>query len=300
MPDSVPRPFALSRATVDRSGLQRRDPALLPRALADERTGVLDLFGDRAPYVGGPGEPRLRLRSPTTADRDATALWLGQEGDRAMVAIVHPPQDDGDDQRANLRRLGVALDDRDAGLFTTALGLANWHAAQGFCPICGHPTVIRDAGWTRVCSGCSKVQFPRTDAAVIMAVVDPDERLLLARGPQWGPGRLSVLAGFVEPGESLEAAVAREVMEEVGVPVSDVRYAGNQPWPFPASLMLGFSALATDTSLRLDPAEIAEARWVSRDELTREIASGDLAIASRISIARHLIEGWYGGEIDAP
>lgn len=298
VPDTVPSPLALSRATVDRSGLDRRDPDAVPRALADASTRVLDLFGDRAAYDGDEDQPQLRLRSPRPQDEGRLTLLLGREEQGVVLAVVHPPEDDGGEQRATLRRLGLVLDDRDTGLLTSAVGLANWHAGHGFCPRCGGRTQITGAGWTRTCSDCGANQFPRTDPAVIMAVTDPDERLLLARGPQWAPGRLSVLAGFVEPGESLEAAVAREVNEEVSIEVTDVCYQANQPWPFPASLMLGFSARTTDTMLHPDPVEIAEARWLSRDDVAQQVAGGTLAVASRLSIARFLIEQWYGGPVD--
>src|SRR5665811_1147640 len=144
---------------------------------------------------------------------------------------------------------------------------------------------------------CIRDSYPRTDPAVIMAVTDADDRLLLARRPHWPQGRLSVLAGFVEPGESLEAAVAREVFEEVGVVVEQVRYLGNQPWPFPSSLMVGFTARAIDPTLHLDQEEIVEAVWASREELREMVLAGRFGISPTVSIARRMIERWYGGLI---
>jgi NAD+ diphosphatase len=157
--------------------------------------------------------------------------------------------------------------------------------------------VPEQGGWLRRCPADRSEHYPRTDPAVIMSVVDDRDRLLLARGPQWAERRYSVLAGFVEPGETLEAAVAREVFEEVGVRVADVRFLGNQPWPFPSSLMLGFTARALTTDLVLQEDEIAEARWVTREELLAEVAEGSTGVANRISIARSLIEHWLGQEI---
>jgi NAD+ diphosphatase len=193
--------------------------------------------------------------------------------------------------------VGVELDDRDAGLLTTALGLLNWHRAHGHCPRCGTPTEPAQGGWLRRCPHDGSEHYPRTDPAVIMSVVDEHDRLLLARGPQWATRRYSVLAGFVEPGETLEAAVAREVREEVGVTVTDVCFLGNQPWPFPSSLMLGFTARALGTDLVLQEDEIAEARWVTREELLAEIGDGSTGVAGRLSIARSLIEHWLGQAI---
>ena len=193
----------------------------------------------------------------------------------------------------------MTLDDEQISLVTTAVGLAHWHAAHLFCPRCGGPTQVVEAGWVRRCEADGIDHYPRTDPAVIMAVTDADDRLLLARNARRrGTTMMSVLAGFVEPGESLEAAVAREVMEEVGVPVTQVAFAGDQPWPFPASLMVGYTARATDTDLRLDPVEIDEAHWFDRTGFGTALGNGELTVPPRLSIARHLIEQWYGGPID--
>jgi NAD+ diphosphatase len=149
----------------------------------------------------------------------------------------------------------------------------------------------------RRCEREGSEHYPRTDPAVIMAVVDDDDRLLLGRGAQWPAGRFSVLAGFVEPGESFEAAVAREVEEEVGVSVTDVTYLGNQPWPFPSSDMVGFRARATTTELRPDQVEMAEARWFTRDEYVRALRDKEIRTPSGISIAQRLIEHWLGRRV---
>jgi NAD+ diphosphatase len=177
------------------------------------------------------------------------------------------------------------------------LGLANWHASHTHCPLCGSRTEPDQAGWIRRCNRDGTEHYPRTDPAVIMTVTDAADRLLLARSPHWPAGRLSVLAGFVEPGESLEAAVAREVFEEVGLVVEQVRYLGNQPWPFPSSLMVGFTGRAVDTTLHLDHQEIAEAMWVTRRELAEMVLAGRFDISPTVSIARRMIEHWNGGPI---
>lgn len=199
---------------------------------------------------------------------------------------------------ADLREAAALLNDRDAGLFTHAVALANWHATHTHCPRCGSPTVTVAAGHAQRCPVDGSEHFPRIDPAVIMLVTDPDDRCLLARNRRWPERRVSILAGFVEPGESAEQAVAREVGEETGITVARVRYAGSQPWPMPQSLMLGFRASASgDLELRVDDDEIAEAHWFSRDELRSALASREILLPPPVSIAHRLIESWYGEEL---
>jgi NAD+ diphosphatase len=156
------------------------------------------------------------------------------------------------------------------------------------------------AGHSRRCTSDGSEHFPRCDPAVIMLVTDPGDRCLLARNAQWPKGRVSVLAGFVEPGESAEQAVAREVREETGVIVSSVRYAASQPWPMPHSLMLGFRADAVTTQISVDAEEIEEAGWYSRDDLRNALVEGDLLMPPSLSISRWLIETWYGAALPGP
>jgi NAD+ diphosphatase len=199
---------------------------------------------------------------------------------------------------ADLREAAALLNDRDAGLFTHAVALSNWHATHTHCPRCGSPTVTVAAGHAQRCPVDGSEHFPRIDPAVIMLVTDPDDRCLLARNRRWPERRVSILAGFVEPGESAEQAVAREVGEETGITVARVRYAGSQPWPMPQSLMLGFRASASgDLELRVDDDEIAEAHWFSRDELRSALASREILLPPPVSIAHRLIESWYGEEL---
>jgi NAD+ diphosphatase len=201
-----------------------------------------------------------------------------------------------------LRQVGALLSDRDAGLMTHAVALAIWHATHTHCPQCGTPTVPAPAGHLTTCPADGSEHFPRLDPAVIMLVIDPDDRLMLARNALWPPGRMSVVAGFVEPGESAEHAVAREVYEETAIVVGQVRYLGSQPWPMPRSLMLGYQATAKGGQrIAVDEEEIGEARWFSRAELRAAIEAGELGIAPTSSIARRLIEYWYGEELpDGP
>ncbi|MCU1432946.1 MAG: diphosphatase, partial [Actinotalea sp.] len=162
---------------------------------------------------------------------------------------------------ATLREVGDALGDRDAGLAVSAVGLSAWHDRHPRCPLCGAATTAVQAGWVRRCTADGSDHYPRTDPAVIMAVTDVDGRLLLGHGAAWPDARFSTLAGYVEPGESLEGAVRREVAEEAGVVVGEVTYRGSQPWPFPASLMLAFTARAETTEVVVDGVELTEARW---------------------------------------
>jgi NAD+ diphosphatase len=245
----------------------------------------------------------LDLRAPVATDAEALVLYLGQDRDSvAYLAVAGPAPEEGkvDERLRGMRQVGADLSDRDATVFATALALANWHAGHTHCPRCGSPTEPVQAGWLRRCPRDGSEHYPRTDVAVIMSVVDDRDRLLLARGAGWGAGRFSVLAGFLEPGESLAAAVAREVHEEVGLQVHDVEYLGDQPWPFPNSLMVGFTARADGAELRLQESEIAEARWFTRQEYREILAAGQVSASTRLSIARRIIERWLGHDLDAP
>ncbi len=298
--------LSLSRGTLDRDGNRRRDQDLLKRALGDSSSRVYDLVEGRMRTCRVDGELRLVPRAAEMADSTRTTLYLGRsEQGRDHVAVVwHDDEsarpDPGVKGWRTLREAGAELGDTDAGVLTSAVALANWHARHPFCPRCGSPTTPAQGGWVRVCQEDGGEHHPRTDTAIIVAVVDDEERILLGRGPHWPQGRMSVLAGFVEAGESLEAAVTREVHEEVGLQVRELAYRGNQPWPFPASLMIGFTARTSQTQLRLDPEEIAEAAWFSRGELAWSVRSGALALPPRVSIARRLVEDWYGGEVEQP
>jgi NAD+ diphosphatase len=195
----------------------------------------------------------------------------------------------GAERWLGLRAIGAELDDVEAGLLVTATALAAWHAGHPRCPRCGTPTEVIGAGWSRRCPGDGSEHWPRTDPAVIMLVHDGADRCVLGRGKGWPVDRYSILAGFVEPGESLEAAVAREVAEEVGLRLTEISYLGSQPWPFPASLMAGFMARVDgDQTLRVNGDELADARWFSRAELR----AGAVRIAPSVSIAHRIITDW--------
>ena len=301
----------LSRSTIDRDAVGRDVPGALEQAWSDPASRVAVLAAGRA--LRDPADDaRLALLPPGDLPEPALLLYLGrttEPGDPPAGTVVlgavydEAPIEGG---WADLRFDGAALAARDAGLFAQLLGLANWHRVAGFSPRTGVATVPSRGGWVRHPDGFAEESsgehvFPRTDPAVIMGVVDGRDRLLLAANPAWPEDRVSVLAGFVEPGESFEAAVRREVFEEVGVRVGPCEYLGSQPWPFPASVMVGFIARTEqqdgDVELVPDGTEIRDAHWYSRDDLTAAIA-GSLRLPGRTSIARAIIEHWYGGPLE--
>jgi NAD+ diphosphatase len=200
------------------------------------------------------------------------------------------------DRWAGLRELGADLDDLEAGLLAEAVAILEWHDRHRFSPLTGVATTVEQAGWVQRDPADGTQFFPRTDPAVIMLVHDGGDRVVLGRQAAWPPGRFSILAGFVEPGESAEAAVAREVAEEVGLAVTDVRYVGSQPWPFPQSLMLGFVArVEGPDELVVDTTEIQEAHWFTRDQL--RAGEGPAALPPPVSIARHIIDRWLTDDL---
>ena len=301
--------LALSRSTVDRATDRRGDAAWLAAAWADPRTRVLVVQDGQALVTTRDGQLELVFVSPAEAPA-GTRFFLGVDADGIAYfgvsgAVEGEPGNRSDSAAAKpmaLRQAGALLSDRDAGLMVHAVALAYWHDTHTHCPRCGTPTVPAPAGHLTTCPKDGTEHFPRLDPAVIMLVLDPDDRLMLARNALWPRGRMSVVAGFVEPGESAEHAVAREVYEETSIVVSQVRYLGSQPWPMPRSLMLGYEAKAAGGQrITVDEEEIGEARWFSRAELRAAIESGELGIAPSSSIARRLIEYWYGGELpDGP
>jgi NAD+ diphosphatase len=298
--------LALSRSTVDRGAERRLDAEWIEQAWADPKTRVLVVSQSRALIDLTGGRHELVLISSQDAP-EGTRFFLGTDSDGTayfgvsgeIAADGRSRSGDGNDFKAlQLRQVGADLSARDAGLLTHAVALANWHDTHTHCPQCGTPTVPHPAGHLTTCPKDGTEHFPRLDPAVIMLVIDPDDRLLLARNAGWPPGRMSVLAGFVEAGESCEHAVAREVFEESGIIVGQVEYLGSQPWPMPRSLMLGFRAVAAGgQEIAIDSEEIGEARWFTRADLIAAIEARELTVAPTSSIARRLIEYWYGAEL---
>ena len=294
---------------LDRAAHRRLDDAWMDRRLDDPRSRVVPVWRDRNLVLGG-DLPRAVIFDGSAGQdligRAADVAFLGVDGDRAVFAVDLP----GDDEPVletpgeaaifeDLWRFGALADARQGSLLAYARGLMYWHRNNRFCGTCGHPAESREAGHIRRCSNpsCGRQHFPRTDPAVIMLVTreGPDgDACLLCHQARWKDGMYSTLAGFVEIGESLEAAVAREVFEESGITVTDVRYQASQPWPFPASLMLGYRARATSTQVTYDADELEDARWFTRDEIARFEADGR-SLPRPISIARWLIERWLAG-----
>jgi NAD+ diphosphatase len=312
------RNFFAPRA-LDRASQRRKDAAWIAAQQAAPSSFVVPVWRSRNLIDPGAAEP-----SPGAADRDPPAaillpaaanravlakseetVFLGLDGDAAYFAIDLSAQAEPDAEAltgvagarpgfADLRFASPLLDRHHGNLLAYARGMLTWHRRHRFCGSCGTATEARDAGHLRVCPNpdCAQQQFPRTDPAVIMLVVRGD-RCLLGRQAAWPPGMHSTLAGFVEPGETLEAAVAREVFEEAGVRVTDVRYHSSQPWPFPTSLMLGFFATALDDEIRLGDHELEAAAWFDRGAVrAASRGAADFALPRPVSIARRLVEAW--------
>jgi NAD+ diphosphatase len=284
----------------DRSAQHREDHSWLKARLADPSSRLYPVWRLRH-LVLQEDATKLQLLDPVAqADliaRAETVILLGVEGDVAHFALDLSVLDEnaatelGDFQE--LRGIGPLLPQRDGALLAYARGLAYWHQRHRYCGVCGAPTEVKAAGHQRQCTDrdCATVQFPRTDPAVIMRVTCGN-RILMARQAMWAQGMHSVLAGFVEPGESLEDAVAREVFEEVGLRVRNIHYFGSQPWPFPASLMLGFTAETDSDAFDLHDGEIESARWMTRMELLNSPEDESFRLPRADSISRRLIEDW--------
>jgi len=275
-----PEPF-FSGPGIDRADQSRVDPLRLAELTGAGARQLI--WRDGLPAVGTDG--RLEWQAAS-----ATDLFLGiQDGQPRFSATEQPHAN----ARAAFDTIG-SLAENEAPLFAAALSLAWWHSRHLFCANCGASTEIERGGWSRRCPECSAQHFPRVDPVVIM-LAEHEGRLLLGRQPQYPSGRYSALAGFLEPGESIEAAVARELHEEAGIKVADVIYVASQPWPFPSSLMIGCHARALGDELTIDRTELDDARWFTREEIAAAL-KGDPDAAfqppPRFAIARTLLEHW--------
>ncbi|MDH4109935.1 MAG: NAD(+) diphosphatase [Gammaproteobacteria bacterium] len=281
-------------AYVDRHGHRREDAAWLREAARSGESRFVPVWGDRCLAVGEPARTVLLGRQQADAFiADERLIFLGLFRGQPAFAVgidrALPPPFEELGQFHDLRYLGSILPADEANLVAHARALVIWHGVQQFCGRCGTPMRTESGGNSRLCTndGCGLRIFPRVDPAIIVLVSSGD-RCLLGRQRSWPEGRYSTIAGFVEPGESLEDAVMREVQEETNVIVDDVRYHSSQPWPFPSSLMLGFTAAASTGEIALNDGELEDARWFTR----KELASGFPKLPPRLSISRRLVDDW--------
>lgn len=285
------RPLGFTGGTLDRADALRTDPSGLAAARADPRARELVLDGiDFVPGAGG----GLTWEAAGLTEPDRLML-LGTDDSGIPHFVAEPPAGARIDARSrSVMRLLPLLAREEAALYGAARSLVDWHARHRHCAVCGAPSQQFRGGWGRKCGGCGAEHFPRVDPVVIMLAIC-GERALVARQPQFPAGFYSALAGFVEPGESLEEAVSRELWEEAGVRAHSVAYVASQPWPFPSSLMIGCVAKVDDPALTLDLTELEAAMWVTRSEAAAALAGAPDApflAPPSLAIARHLLENW--------
>ncbi len=311
-------------ATLDRAAHLRGDPTALAALECDPRARCVAIWRGR-PLVDtrdGMTLGWLPTAHPVFAAEVGAAIFLGLAAEiphfardlaawTGPAAVTEAAPGFLDDSRtphpdlpvhlafADLRAVMSALGPEDAGVAAAAKGVFAWHATHGFCAGCGAASALTDAGWKRSCPTCGAQHFPRTDPVVIMLITH-GEQVLLGRSPAWPAGMYSLLAGFMEPGESIEGAVRRETWEEAGVRVGAVDYLSSQPWPFPSSLMIGCRGLALTREIRRDPTEIEDARWVDRETVLAGLIgqTPDFRPARKGSIARFLLERWLADRLD--
>ena len=305
---NLPLHLPMAQAVLNRDGDARDNSELFDALWLEAETRIIVLHRGRTLIQDG----HLQLLNTEQATAGKYRVYLGRTtvtlGDQAAgTAVVLSVLTDNaakaiEPDESNwheLRRSGSGLHPRDAALFTQALAIHNWHETHQHCPNCGAITVMQQGGWSRLCVIEDRQLFPRTDAAVIVCITDDQDRLLLGTQGSWDQNRWSILAGFVEAAESLEAAVIREMKEESGLDVTNPVYLGSQAWPYPYSLMLGFTAQVDSSnspeSIRPDGVEIAKLRWFTRAELKSE--AKDILLPAKISIARSMIEHWLGEEV---
>jgi NAD+ diphosphatase len=301
-------PFSGNR--LDRASGQRTDPAWVAAKQAEPSSFIHPMWKLQPFVIGGDDGPlEAAFFRPglceSMAAPDAACVFLGLDGERAMFAldISAAPEPEREGPLAglgrfrDLRSAASLMPANDAAILGQAKALIDWHQRHGFCPRCGSRTALMDAGYRRFCASCTAEHFPRTDPVVIMLAID-GERCLVGRGKQFPPGMFSALAGFMEPGETIEEAVRRELFEEAGIRTGLVTYHATQPWPFPSSLMIGCFAEALGPDIRVDESELAEARWLERADARVLLEGGHVEgvrIPPPIAIAHHLIKAWAAG-----
>lgn len=322
----MPEQVTFGGSDLDRAARLRGDAAALAKLAASPSSGIIVLWRGKPLVTGESGAARLAILHPGHPVLLASAgarVFLGLDGDEGRWALdlsswepeegsaalpgafldpseqTHPGLPAGT-RFAELRAVMTQLGAREAELAVTAKAILAWHESHGFCARCGAASQIVMAGWQRTCPACGAHHFPRTDPVVIMLITHGNT-VLLGRSPGWPPGMHSLLAGFVEPGETVEAAVRREVWEEAGIRVGRVTFVQSQPWPWPASLMLGCCGEALTREIKIDPVELESAIWVTKERMASIASGGDPEIkpARKGAIAHHLLDMWLSGRLES-
>ena len=307
-------PHIFSGNPLDRGETQRRDEEWITKTAQDPNSRFLPMWGPKVLITehsdrSGHGLGWLTMQDLKQAGINSTVMLLGMMDGTAYYAVDLSQQETAGEQLQGLN--GYYFEDArnaaeqllagpDSGILAQGRAQINWHNRHGFCSVCGHETVVQRGGQKRVCPGCKAEHFPRVDPVIICLVTD-GERCLLgqSRGRLARMNRYSALAGFVDQGESIEEAVAREIMEEAGLQVRNVRYHSSQPWPFPSSLMMGCHAEAATTEINMDPEEMTDVKWFGRQEVLQALAGENeqLLLPGPVAIAHHLIKTWANGEV---
>ncbi|TFG71828.1 MAG: NAD(+) diphosphatase [Anaerolineales bacterium] len=286
--------------SIDRLHQNREDTDWLEKALSDPESRFFLLVKDSI-VITSEASPYSQIFysgiALALASQATSVILLGRVEEHLYFALAYeemPVFDAKNNQLCDLRDIATDLNPDESALLAQAKGMVVWHRHNQFCSVCGTPTRSTEAGYTRICTNpaCGQLHFPRTDPAVIVLVTE-DNRCLLGRQARWAKGRYSNIAGFVEPGESLETAVAREVWEETGIRLEAIHYHSSQPWTFPSSLMLGFNATASSRTINRNDGELEDARWFTREELRTALSQGTVSMPSTYSISFHLIEDWF-------
>ncbi|SHJ58588.1 NAD+ diphosphatase [Shimia gijangensis] len=309
---------------LDRAAELRGNPEALEKALAEPEATVIVLWRGKPLLAGADRDMLARLPAghPILAEARMPPIYLGRDGSGHCFAFdisswkpddldtealgsfldqseQHHPALSAEQVFCELRGVMTRLDQRDAELAATAKAVLSWHRSHRFCAVCGHESEMAMAGWQRNCPSCNSSHFPRTDPVVIMLITHGN-KVLMGRSPIWPEGMYSLLAGFVEPGETLEAAVRREVMEEAGITVGAVEYLSSQPWAFPSSLMFGCRGDAVTEEITLDPVELEDAIWVNREDMMQAFSGRHpvLKPARKGAIAHFLLRNWLADRLD--
>lgn len=300
----------------NRVAVRRRDGSWLQTQLKAPQTRILPLWNLKSLFtLTEPPQPILLAPAEfqgLVSLTPETAILLGEENDTIYFAVDIPPNNKAAvrhlSQRGQfeaLRKFGPSLAPHEGALLALARGMVYWQEQHRYCGVCGHHTISTEGGYVRACTNpaCGQKIFPRTDPAIITLVHQlqhDTDRCLLGRQPHWPPGMFSTIAGFVEPGETLEAAVIREVQEETGIQLDRIYYHSSQPWPFPSSLMMGYIAQASSSTIHLNDDELEKARWFSRAELVAGLKAGTVSIPGELSISHRLIESWFNAASQQP